>query len=62
MKHVTLRFLVHQPDYSDLPVKQYDWLSTYGEVSELLPNDAPEQLEKHVMLTHYVDANLFHDA
>ena len=41
MKHATLRFQVHQPDYSDLPVKQYDWLSTYGEISELLPDNAP---------------------
>ena len=62
MKHATLRFQVHQPDYSDLPVKQYDWSSTYGEISELLPDNAPEPLGKPVTLTHYVDANLFHDA
>ena len=62
MKHATLRFCVHEPDYSDLPVKHYDWSSVYGEVSEMLPDDAPEPLGKHVTLTHYVDANLFHDA
>ncbi len=62
MKHATLRFRVHEPDYSDLPVKHYDWSSAYGEVSEMLPDDAPEPLGKHVTLTHYVDANLFHDA
>ena len=62
MKHATLRFRVHEPDYSDLPEKQYDWSSVYGEVSELLPEDAPEPLGKYVTLTHYVDANLFHDA
>ena len=62
MKHATFRFQVHQPDYSDLPVKQYDWSSTYGEISELLPDNAPEPLGKPVTLTHYVDANLFHDA
>jgi hypothetical protein len=62
MKHATLRFRVHEPDYSDLPAKQYDWTSVYGEVSELLPDDAPEPLGKCVTLTHYVDANLFHDA
>ena len=62
MKSATLRFRVHEPDYSDLPVKHYDWSSVYGEVSELLPDDAPEPLGKPVTLTHYVDANLFHDA
>ena len=61
MKHAMLRFQVHEPDYSDLPDKQYDWSSTYGEISELLPEDAPEPLGKHVTLTHYVDANLLHD-
>ena len=62
MKHATLRFRVHEPDYSDLPVKHYDWSSTYGEISELLPIDTPDPLGKPVTLTHYVDANLFHDA
>ena len=62
MKSGTLRFQVHEPDYSDLPVKQYDWSSVYGEVSELLPDDVPEPLGKSVTLTHYVDANLFHNA
>ena len=61
MKHATLRFQVHEPDYSDLPVKQYDWSSTYGEISELLPDDASEPHARHVTLTHYLDANLFHD-
>ena len=62
MKHATLRFYVHKPDCIGLPDKQYDWSSTYGEVTELLSEDAPEPLGKHVTLTHYVDANLFHDA
>ena len=62
MKHATLRFQVHEPDYSDLPDKHYDWTSAYGEVSELLPHDAPEALGKPVTLTHYVDVNLFHNA
>ena len=62
MKHATLRFRVHEPDYSDLPTKVHDWTSTYGEIEELLPDDAPPPLGKTVTLTHYVDANLFHDA
>jgi len=62
MKHATIRFRTHQPDYSDLPSKEYDWYSVYGNVSEILPTDAPVPLGKSVVLTHYVDANLFHDA
>lgn len=62
MKHATLRFRTHEPDYSDLPDKVHDWSSIYGEVQELLPDDAPSPLGKQVTLTHYVDANLFHDA
>src|SRR5687767_14859526 len=62
MKSATLQFQVHEPDYSKLPEKQYNWSSIYGEVSELLPTNTPEPLGKHVTLTHYVDANLFHDA
>ena len=62
MKHATLRFRTHEPDYSDLPSKEHDWSSVYGEVQELLPEDAPPPLGKQVTLTHYLDANLFHDA
>lgn len=62
MKQGILQFQVHKPDNSDLPEKHYDWSSVYGEVSELLPEDALVPLGKHVTLTHYVDANLFHNA
>ena len=61
MKYATLRFRTHEPDYSDLPSKEHEWPSVYGEVWELLPEDAPPPLGKQVILTHYVDANLFHD-
>ena len=51
-----------KPDYSDLPSIEQDWAkSVYGDVKELLPQDAPEPLGKYVTLTHYVDANLMHD-
>ena len=62
MKHATLRFRTHKPDYSDLPDKVHDWSSVYGEVQQLLPEDVPPPLGKQVTLTHYVDANLFYDA
>ena len=62
MKHATIRFRTHCPDYNDLPEKNYDWTSIYGETKEVLPVDAPKPMGKAVVLTHYVDANLFHDA
>ena len=62
MKHGTLKFRTHVPDYSDIPDRQYDWSHIYGKVTELLPEDAPEPLGRPVTLTHHVDANLYHDA
>ena len=52
-----------EPDYSDVPEEdEYDWAkSVYGDVSELIPKDAPVPLGRHVTLTHYIDANLYHD-
>ena len=62
MKHAAIRFRTHEPDYSDLPENHYSWKSIYGNVAEIIPDDAPPPLGKRVTLTHYVDANLFHDA
>ena len=62
MKHPTLRIRTHEPDYSDLPSKEHEWSLVYGEIQELLPEGVPPPLEEQVTLTHYVDANLFHDA
>ena len=62
MRHAAICIHVDEPDYSD-PDLDYDWSKTvYGEPDEFKPDDAPEPLGKHVTLTHYVDANLFHDA
>ena len=49
------------PDYSDLKSIPQDWYNIYGDVKEILPHDAPTPLGKPVQLTHYVDANLYHD-
>jgi hypothetical protein len=35
--------------------------SVYGEITEVIPQDAPAPLGKDVTTTHYVDANLMHD-
>lgn len=62
MKNATIMVRTHTPEYSDLLVKQHDWFPVYGNITEMLPEDAPQALGKPVTLTHYVDANLFHDA
>jgi hypothetical protein len=62
MRNAVIRIRAGEPDYSDLPDIQYDWSrSVYGELTEVLPTDAPPPLGNHVTLTHYVDANLMHD-
>ena len=61
MKHGSISFRTHLPDYSDLPGIEHDWFNVYGELQELVPENAPPPLGKPVVLTHYVDANLFHD-
>ena len=58
-------FRTHEPDYTNLPHKEYDWLKTtvYSEAKEEVPNDIPEPKGRHVTTTTttYVDANLHHD-
>ena len=57
-----IRVRTDKPDYSDLPDITYDWLyTTYGEVKEGMPTDLPEALGKDIVLTTFVDANLYHD-
>ena len=62
MKHAAIRFCTEEPDFSALPDQQFDWAYTvYGNVEEFIPQDMPTPLGKFVTLTHYVDANLYHD-
>ena len=62
MSDACIRIRTHEPDYSSIPVTPYEWASSvYGEVGELVPNDAPPPKGRFVTLTHYVDANLYHD-
>ena len=57
-----LCILTNEPDFSDIEVAEYDWSkSIYGNVSKAVPKDAPEPLGKPVTMTHYQDANLYHD-
>jgi hypothetical protein len=62
MRHATIRFCTHVPDHSDLPNVKHKWdASVYGNVEEELTYKAPPSLGKQVILTHYVDANLYHN-
>ena len=62
MRHAMIRIRTDEPDYSAIPEMIYDWArSVYGNVKEVIPSDCPEPLGKYVTLTHYVDANLYHD-
>ena len=61
-KHAMIRVRTHEPDLTDVPIHEYDWArSVYGEVKEVLPEDAPSPLGNRVTLTSYVDAKLMHD-
>ena len=49
MKHGFTRIQTDEPDFSDMPPKQYDWSHTvYGTVKEVLPEDAPPPLEREL--------------
>ena len=62
LPHGALRFRLHEPDYSNLPHKEYDWQRTvYSGAKEEIPHDIPEPKGKHVTTSTYVDANLHHD-
>ena len=57
LPHGALRFRLHEPDYSNLPHKEYDWQRTvYRGAKEEIPHDIPEPKGKHVTTSTYVDA------
>ena len=52
-KHGIIRIRTEEPDYSEIPVPEYDWAKyVYGNVSELIPTDAPTPYGKYVTTTH----------
>jgi hypothetical protein len=61
-KNFCTRFRTAEPDLSHLTQPSQDWFQICGNVQELLPSNAPPPLGRHVQLSHFVDANLFHDA
>jgi hypothetical protein len=61
-KHGAIKFPVKIPDYCDLPDHNVGWdTSVYDGASEGIPKDAPKPLGLAVLLSRYVDANLYHD-
>jgi len=57
-----IRFRTHEPDFSNLPTKEYDWQRTvYTGAKEEVLTDIPEPKGKYVTTSTYVDANLHHD-
>jgi hypothetical protein len=57
-----IRVLTDESDYSDVERIKYDWTkSVYGDISEIIPKDTPPPLGGFITLTHYQDANLYHD-
>ena len=62
MRQAAIRVRTDEPNFSALPDITYDWAqSVYGNVKEVIPEDCPKPLGKYVTLSHYVDANLYHD-
>jgi hypothetical protein len=61
-KSGAIRVRTSEPDLTEYPDQVFDWAHTiYGEVTEVLPDKVPKPLGKEVVLTVYVDANLYHD-
>ena len=62
MSNFYIQVHTEDPDESALTYQQFDWkYSVYGDVKELLTDNAPKSLGNYVRLTHYVNANLLHD-
>jgi hypothetical protein len=60
MHHAMIQVRTDESDYySDVTDIMYNWTTTpiYGELSEVLPPDAPSPLGNYVTLTHYANAN-----
>jgi hypothetical protein len=62
MKEARIRVLTNEPDYSDYQNPEYNWSSSvYWDVKEIITMDILEPKEKYITLSHYFDANLYHD-
>jgi hypothetical protein len=63
MRCSAIHVCIYEPDCYNLPEMEHEWSKlVYGEISELIPEVAPDPLGKMVTLTHYEDTNLTHDS
>ena len=55
--------IVDNPDYSNVPeIPDHDWEhSVYEKHEEDIAEDAPEPLDKRIVVTQYFDASLMYD-
>jgi hypothetical protein len=61
-KHGVVRIDTSEPDFSNIPHRKFDWANThYFDAKEEIPDNIPKPLGKPVVMSHYVDANLYHD-
>jgi hypothetical protein len=59
---VASKIVLKEPDYFHLPELSLYWnCSAFGELTEMIPKDAPEALRKYVTHTHYGYAYLMQD-
>ena len=61
-KHGVICIDTDEPDYSDIPKKEYSWsVACYPGAKEPILDDMPCPLGREVVTTSFVDANLYHD-
>ena len=62
MKYAMIKTRTEETDYSDIPVQDCDWTySAYANVKEVKPKFVPNPLDKRVVVTTYLDTNLYYD-
>ena len=61
-RDAVIRIRVDEPGFSSLPEQNFDWDNiVYGDITEMIPDDIPHPLGKYVTISHFLDANLYHD-
>ena len=61
MRHAVIRIRTEEPDIPETSSMKYDWEHIYKGAQFQLPDDAPPIRGRRVIITSYVDANLYHD-
>ena len=62
MWHAMICIHTEEPDYLALLTVEYEWAhSVYGTITELQREDWPTPRGKYMTLSHFINANLYHD-